>query len=68
MDEKVDKCLLRLLVETVIEDTGGPDPIKIHRQITAIVAFSSYLREIGTTNQQMLAADITKANAFSVQI
>ena len=65
---KVDEYLLHQLVEAVIEGAERPSLIKIGRKITAIIAFTFDWKETGATNQERLAADIAKTDAFGVVI
>jgi phosphotransferase system HPr-like phosphotransfer protein len=66
--KKVDEYLLHELVAAVMEGAERPSPIEIRKQITAIMAFTFDWRETGATNQERLAADIVKADAFGVTI
>ena len=66
--KKVDKYLLHQLVEAVMEGAERPSPVEIRKQVTAIMAFTFDWRETGATNQERLAADIAKADAFGVEI
>ena len=66
--KKVDEYLLRKLVAAAMEGAERPSPIEIRKQLTAIMAFTFDWRETGATNQERLAADIVKADAFGVTI
>jgi len=66
--KKVDEYLLHELVAAVMEGAERPSPIEIRKQLTGIMGFTFDWRETGATNQERLAADIVKADAFGVTI
>ena len=66
--KKVDEYHLHQLVAAMMEGAERPDPIEIRKQITDVMAFVFDWRETGATNQERLAADIVKAEAFGVVI
>ena len=66
--KKVDEYLLHELVAAVMEGAKRPSPIEIRKQLTGIMGFTFDWRETGATNQERLAADIVKVDAFGVTI
>ena len=66
--KKVDEYHLHQVVAAVMEGAERPDPIKIRKQITDVMAFVFDWRDTGTTNQERLAANIVKAAAFGFVI
>ena len=50
--KKVDKYQLRQLIDAIMEDAERPDPVKIRKQVTEVMAFSFDWREISETNQE----------------
>ena len=59
---KVNKYQMYQLIGTIKEGPKRPDPIKIRKQITEVVASSFDWRETGASNPEMLFADIVKTN------